>query len=102
MVPHERVEAAILELVEHENPHVAVTAVPDPKRGERLVVLYTDLGLAPEEIYRRLVAGPMPKLWLPAVEDFLLVESIPVLGTGKLDLRAVRQIAEERLGLPHT
>jgi hypothetical protein len=32
-------------------------------------------------------------LWLPKREDLRLVEAIPTLGTGKVDLRAVRQLA---------
>ncbi len=98
MVPHERIESAILQVAEHEHPHVAVTAVPDPKRGERLVVLYTDLGTTPGEIHRRLLAGPLPRLWIPSVEDFVAVESIPILGTGKVDLRQVRRVADEMIG----
>lgn len=96
MVPHERVEAAILEAAEGEHPQVAVTALPDPKRGERLIVLFTDLGLGPEEMYRKLMSGPMPKLWLPAIEDFHAVESVPRLASGKLDLRRVKDLAMER------
>jgi acyl-[acyl-carrier-protein]-phospholipid O-acyltransferase/long-chain-fatty-acid--[acyl-carrier-protein] ligase len=98
MVPHERVESAILEVATDEHPHVAVTALPDLKRGERLIVLHTGLGLPPQEVYKRLAASSLPKLWLPAADDFLHVESIPLLGTGKVDLRQVRRIAEERLG----
>lgn len=106
MVPHERVEMAILEAAGHEYPGVAVTAVPDPKRGERLIVLYTDLGLPLTEIHHRLLSSSLPRLWIPTVEDFVPVESIPTLGTGKVDLKQVRQIAEEKVGkkrpLPET
>jgi acyl-[acyl-carrier-protein]-phospholipid O-acyltransferase/long-chain-fatty-acid--[acyl-carrier-protein] ligase len=98
MVPHERVEAAILEAAESEHAQVAVTSVSDSKRGERLVVLYNDLSPAPAEIHRRLLAGTLPRLWIPAVEDFVPVESIPILGTGKVNLKQVRRIAEERAG----
>lgn len=94
MVPHERVESAILGVAASEHPHVAVTSVSDPKRGERLVVLYDDLGVGPDEVHKRLLAGSLPRLWLPGVDDFIRVEEIPLLGTGKVDLRAVRSIAE--------
>ncbi len=98
MVPHLRVEAAILEATGADESSLAVTALPDSKRGERLVVLYTDLKVPPAEAYRLLAAGPLPKLWLPSADHFLQVDALPMLGTGKLDLRRLRQIAEGRLG----
>jgi acyl-[acyl-carrier-protein]-phospholipid O-acyltransferase/long-chain-fatty-acid--[acyl-carrier-protein] ligase len=97
MVPHLRVESALMEATGADELKVAVTAIPDPKRGERLVVIYTDLGAPAEDVYRRLMAGSLPKLWLPAPDSFVQVEGIPVLGTGKIDLRKLREIAEERL-----
>jgi acyl-[acyl-carrier-protein]-phospholipid O-acyltransferase/long-chain-fatty-acid--[acyl-carrier-protein] ligase len=98
MVPHERVESAILSVATGEHPHVAVTAVSDPRRGERLVVLYNDLGLSIPEVYQRLIASGLPKLWIPSADDFVRVESIPLLGTGKLDLQGIRRLAEEHAG----
>jgi acyl-[acyl-carrier-protein]-phospholipid O-acyltransferase / long-chain-fatty-acid--[acyl-carrier-protein] ligase len=74
---------------------VAVTAVPDAKRGERLVVVYTDLGAEPAEVHRRLTSGSLPKLWVPGSEDFVKVDILPLLGSGKLDLRRLREIARE-------
>jgi acyl-[acyl-carrier-protein]-phospholipid O-acyltransferase/long-chain-fatty-acid--[acyl-carrier-protein] ligase len=100
MVPHERVEAAIAEAAGVDDSVVAVTALPDPKRGERLVVVHTELPIEPAEVCRRLVAGSLPKLWLPSASDFIKVEALPALGTGKLDLRGLRRVAEERLGQP--
>jgi acyl-[acyl-carrier-protein]-phospholipid O-acyltransferase / long-chain-fatty-acid--[acyl-carrier-protein] ligase len=76
------------------DPHVCVvTAVPDAAKGERLVALYTDRDLAPQEIWEQLSRSDLPRLWIPKREDLRLVESIPTLGTGKVDLRAVRQLA---------
>jgi acyl-[acyl-carrier-protein]-phospholipid O-acyltransferase/long-chain-fatty-acid--[acyl-carrier-protein] ligase len=37
----------------------------------------------------------LPRLWLPKREDLRLLEAIPTLGTGKVDLRAVRQLATD-------
>ena len=58
MVPHLEVEAAILEAAGADEQRVAVTSLPDPKRGERLVVLHTALGAA-----RR---RGLPRGWPPA------------------------------------
>jgi acyl-[acyl-carrier-protein]-phospholipid O-acyltransferase/long-chain-fatty-acid--[acyl-carrier-protein] ligase len=98
MVPHHGVEAAVVEAAGVSDANVAVTSIPDPKRGERLVVLYTDLGASVDEVYRKLQGAGLPKLWIPAQDDFIAIESIPILGTGKVDLRRLREIALERRG----
>jgi acyl-[acyl-carrier-protein]-phospholipid O-acyltransferase/long-chain-fatty-acid--[acyl-carrier-protein] ligase len=97
MVPHMAVEAAIQEVTGASETALAVTALPDPKRGERLCVVYTELGVQVDEVYRRLSAGSLPKLWIPSADDFVAVESIPILGSGKVDLRRLRELAAERL-----
>ena len=92
MVPHMKVEERLQALL--RDPHVCVvTAVPDAAKGERLVALYTDRDLPPQEIWEQLSRSDLPKLWIPKREDLRFVESIPTLGTGKVDLRAVRQLA---------
>jgi acyl-[acyl-carrier-protein]-phospholipid O-acyltransferase/long-chain-fatty-acid--[acyl-carrier-protein] ligase len=98
MVPHMAVESAIQEATGTNEQCVAVTSLPDPKRGERLCVIHTPLGTAPQELCRRLNSGTMPRLWIPAADDFIEVEAIPILGSGKVDLRQLREIAKQRLG----
>ena len=93
MVPHLAIESAILEATGVDENHVAVTGVPDPKHGERLCVLYTDLGISPAEVQQRLTAGPLPKVWIPSPRDFIHVEEIPITSTGKVDLRKLKEIA---------
>jgi acyl-[acyl-carrier-protein]-phospholipid O-acyltransferase/long-chain-fatty-acid--[acyl-carrier-protein] ligase len=92
MVPHMKVEEEVQSLL-HEPHSSVVTAVPDPAKGERLVVLYTDPDLTPQAIWDHLSDSSLPKLWIPKREDIRFVESIPTLGTGKVDLRAVRTLA---------
>jgi acyl-[acyl-carrier-protein]-phospholipid O-acyltransferase/long-chain-fatty-acid--[acyl-carrier-protein] ligase len=99
MVPHIRVEEAIvkiLNLEESEEPTVAVTAVPDARKGERLVVLHTGLSKPPEQICRELGQAGLPPIWIPSPESFHQVDVIPVLGTGKLALKEVKDLALER------
>jgi acyl-[acyl-carrier-protein]-phospholipid O-acyltransferase/long-chain-fatty-acid--[acyl-carrier-protein] ligase len=92
MVPHMKVEEQLQSLL--RDTHVCVvTAVPDPVKGERLVALHTDPDLAVQDVWEQLSRSDLPKLWVPKREDFRFVESIPTLGTGKVDLRAVRQFA---------
>jgi acyl-[acyl-carrier-protein]-phospholipid O-acyltransferase/long-chain-fatty-acid--[acyl-carrier-protein] ligase len=92
MVPHMKVEEQIQAVLDAQFTCV-VTSVPDDARGERLVAFYTDAALQPHELWERLCLTPLPRLWLPKREDLRLVEAIPSLGTGKVDLRAVRQLA---------
>jgi acyl-[acyl-carrier-protein]-phospholipid O-acyltransferase / long-chain-fatty-acid--[acyl-carrier-protein] ligase len=99
MVPHGRVEEALQEAAGAATQVFAVTAVPDERKGERLAVLHT---LDPEqipEILRKVAAAGVPNLFIPRADHFVRVPSIPLLGTGKLDLREVRRVAIE--GLSH-
>jgi acyl-[acyl-carrier-protein]-phospholipid O-acyltransferase/long-chain-fatty-acid--[acyl-carrier-protein] ligase len=88
MVPHLKIEAAAAEIL--GEPACVVTGVPDEHRGERLALLYTDGSLEPRELWQRLTASSLPALWIPKRDDIFHVPSLPLLGTGKLDLRALR------------
>jgi len=88
MVPHLKVEEAIYRII-GEHPCV-VTGIPDEQRGERLAVLYTRPDMSPRELWQSLSASDLPNLWLPKRENIYQVDSLPTLGTGKLDLRAVK------------
>ncbi|HVT26607.1 MAG TPA: AMP-binding protein, partial [Lacipirellulaceae bacterium] len=97
MVPHIRIEEAIQKILGvEENSHlnVVVTSVPDERKGERLVVVHTPLSLSPREICDRLGSIGVPNLWIPSTDSFLEVDSIPVLGSGKTDLKAVSDLAK--------
>lgn len=95
MVPHLLVEEALGKAigVVDDRPRFAVTSVPDAKKGERLVVLHTPLDKSPEQLCRELRESGLPALWTPSPDSFCLVEEIPVLGSGKLDLKQIRQLA---------
>lgn len=97
MVPHIQIEEAIISIVgESDMLTVGVTSVPDEKKGERLIVLYTQLSKSPGEILKELSAMGLPNLFLPAEDCFIQVDQIPILGTGKLDLRGLQQLAKEK------
>jgi acyl-[acyl-carrier-protein]-phospholipid O-acyltransferase / long-chain-fatty-acid--[acyl-carrier-protein] ligase len=99
MVPHIQIEEAIIEIVgESEDAiNVGVTSVADEKKGERIIVLHTKLTKTPHEIVKGLSAKGLPNLFLPSEDSFIEVESIPLLGTGKLDLRGLQQMAKEKV-----
>jgi len=88
MVPHLKIEEAVADIL--GAPASVVTGVPDDLRGERLALLYTDGATAPRELWRRLSETNLPALWIPKREDIFQVATLPVLGTGKLDLRAIK------------
>jgi acyl-[acyl-carrier-protein]-phospholipid O-acyltransferase/long-chain-fatty-acid--[acyl-carrier-protein] ligase len=107
MVPHLRIEECLQELIgEDENDEqaelkIAVTAIADEKKGERLIVLHTQLPKTPQELAAGLKSKGLPNLYIPSTESFIQVESIPVLGTGKLDLRGLKDMAEEKARREH-
>jgi acyl-[acyl-carrier-protein]-phospholipid O-acyltransferase / long-chain-fatty-acid--[acyl-carrier-protein] ligase len=95
MVPHIKIEEQLQELCGATEQQFVVTSVPDGKKGERLVVLHT---LAEEELksaIEKLAQTELPNLWIPRPNQFFHVDELPHLGTGKLDLRRIREIAAE-------
>lgn len=95
MVPHEMVEHAIGEILCHEERSVAVTGKADGKRGEKLLVFYSAQELEADAIIRELRERKLPNLWIPKREDFVYIEALPLLGSGKLDLQALKRLAEK-------
>jgi acyl-[acyl-carrier-protein]-phospholipid O-acyltransferase/long-chain-fatty-acid--[acyl-carrier-protein] ligase len=95
MIPHIKVEDKLHELAGVTEQCFAVTGVPDEKKGERLVVLHTfsDAKLAP--VLESLAASDLPNLWKPRADQFFRIETLPYLGTGKLDLRMLREMAAD-------
>jgi acyl-[acyl-carrier-protein]-phospholipid O-acyltransferase/long-chain-fatty-acid--[acyl-carrier-protein] ligase len=101
MVPHLLIEEALARVIgadDEEGFRAVVTAVLDEKKGERIVVLHTALKKKPEELRKGLSELGLPNLYIPSEDSFFQVETIPVLGTGKLDLRGVKQIANQAFG----
>lgn len=107
MVPHEGVEIAItdhLQLKAEDGLKIAVTGISDEQKGEAIVLLSAleahQFSSRESEILgdirNYMTSKEMPALWAPRC--LVPVEAIPVLATGKLDLRACRLLAEEALG----
>jgi acyl-[acyl-carrier-protein]-phospholipid O-acyltransferase/long-chain-fatty-acid--[acyl-carrier-protein] ligase len=95
MVPHIRIEERLNEFAETSEQVFAVTAVPDEKKVERIMVIHTlpETKLSP--VLERFAQCDLPALWKPKANQFIHVDAIPVLGTGKTDLRAIKTLAEE-------
>jgi acyl-[acyl-carrier-protein]-phospholipid O-acyltransferase/long-chain-fatty-acid--[acyl-carrier-protein] ligase len=94
MVPHINIEEGINQAC-GEYPCV-VTAVPDEQKGEILIVLYTHPTLTVRELWEFLSQKEIPKLWVPKQENFYFIDSIPMLGTGKVDLKKAKSIALDK------
>lgn len=96
MVPHGRIEDKIHEILHTKDPQVVVVGVPDSKRGERLIVVHTPLSMGTDDLWSRLKESGVPSIWLPSKSDFYGVDELPLLGTGKIDLRGVKKIASDK------
>lgn len=99
MVPHIRIEELLQKVMSEDEDTlaVAVSAMPDPRKGERLVVFHLPCEKSIDQVLKELAAFGLPNLWIPDKENFYQVDEIPLLGTGKLDLQGLKQLVEERL-----
>lgn len=93
MVPHGKIEERLQELAGATEQVFAVSSVPDEKKGERLIVLHTLPEEKLKECLEKLPSSGLPNLWIPRANQFFHVDALPYLGTGKLDLRRVRDLA---------
>ncbi len=95
MVPHIKIEEKLHELADSTEQLFVVSAVPDEKKGEKIIVLHTlsDEKLAP--VLQKLAECDLPALWKPRGNQFFRVQTLPYLGSGKLDLRALKLKAAE-------
>jgi acyl-[acyl-carrier-protein]-phospholipid O-acyltransferase/long-chain-fatty-acid--[acyl-carrier-protein] ligase len=91
MVPHGKIEDALAGIA--GGGRIAVTGIPDERRGERLAVVYANPDVTPDAMIDHLRRAGLPALWIPKSDSFCRVESIPVLGAGKTDLKKVRELA---------
>src|SRR5436190_1037180 len=96
MVPHETIEGKIVDLLglsgRDERP-IAVMGVQDAAKGEALVLLSTvDVDL--DQLRKKLHEAKVPNLWIP--KQVQHVESIPVLASGKLDLKKCQELANQK------
>ena len=95
MVPHVKVEEKLHEAAGVHEITFAVCGVPDSRKGERLVVLHTLAQNRLEDLLKRLPQLGLPNLWVPRPGQFFHVDALPRLASGKMDLRAIRELAKE-------
>ncbi|MBA3684692.1 MAG: AMP-binding protein, partial [Planctomycetes bacterium] len=97
MVPLDNIELA-LQALAGLDIEVAVAAVADPAKGERLIVLHHGWTGSAEDLLK--AADELPALWRPKPRDVYAVEAIPKLGTGKRDLAGIKRLAAEKVAAP--
>lgn len=96
-IPGENIAERLTKLAGEKAPQFVVTSVPDPTRGERLVVLHTKWeGGDPQAIVAALKKTSIPALWVPSPSSFYEVDPLPTINSGmKLDLKAIKKLAAE-------
>ncbi len=94
MIPHMAVEETLHKELGLDGQCLAVTAIPDEKRGEQLIVLYTPEAGDAEKLNQTIADSELPNLYKPKHENFIQIDKIPALASGKLDLMRLKQIAE--------
>lgn len=99
MVPHETVEAAVnkvLGLDGESERRIAVVGVPDEQKGEAILLLSTIAGPALEQecidLRYKLLDDGLSSLWCP--KRIVPVSEIPVLASGKLDIKSCEALAK--------
>ncbi len=98
MVPHGTVEQAVakaLGVEDAEKPLVAVGSKADPAKGESLVLLAVP-EVDHDDLRKRLSGEGLANLWIP--KKVRQVDEIPMLPTGKLDLKEIARICEAEEG----
>lgn len=93
MVPHGAVEDLLnraFDLEDAESPMLAVAGRADEAKGEVLVLLAA-FDIEPEAVRKSLTEAGFGNLWIP--REIKRVEAIPTLAAGKLDLRAIQELA---------
>lgn len=98
MVSHVAVEEKLQRAAGLSEMTFVVTGVKDEKRGEKLVVIYAGWDGDVSELLTKMKALGVPNLWLPGRGEFHKVDAIPLLGSGKLDLKAVNELAAKLAG----
>jgi acyl-[acyl-carrier-protein]-phospholipid O-acyltransferase/long-chain-fatty-acid--[acyl-carrier-protein] ligase len=96
MVPHMKIEEVVNTIL--GDAASVVTALPDEHRGEKLIAFYARNGVSAEELWEKLNRSDLPKLWIPKRENIHCIDSIPLLGSGKVDLKHVKRLAVEKAG----
>jgi acyl-[acyl-carrier-protein]-phospholipid O-acyltransferase/long-chain-fatty-acid--[acyl-carrier-protein] ligase len=73
----------------------AVAAVPDPRKGERLVLITEKAGATRAEFQAVAKARGASEMMLPS--EVIVVDKVPLLGSGKLDYAGVTEMVKQHV-----
>lgn len=93
MVPHLAIEQVIHDGLNTHDQVAAVTGIPDDNKGEQLVVLFTDDAGTVSQLQQIVNSSSLPNIFRPKNNNYIKIEKLPFLGTGKLDIMKLRMIA---------
>jgi acyl-[acyl-carrier-protein]-phospholipid O-acyltransferase/long-chain-fatty-acid--[acyl-carrier-protein] ligase len=99
MVPHEEIEDEFHKQLNQSGQVLAVTSIPDERKGEKLVVLFTKEAGEKETLQKIMAESPLPNLWKPNDDCYVMIDELPVLGSGKTDIKKLREIALDGAGI---
>lgn len=94
MVPHETIEEAIIEALGYgeDERKIAIVGLPDETKGEALTLLSADPDIDLKTLREKLTAAGIVQLWVP--KKIVDVEAIPILASGKLDIKSCENMAQ--------
>jgi acyl-[acyl-carrier-protein]-phospholipid O-acyltransferase/long-chain-fatty-acid--[acyl-carrier-protein] ligase len=97
MVSHGKIEEICVAAAQMDERVVVVTSRIHDTKGEELVVLYVKDKVDPDTLIQAVRTSDLPNLCKPRPDNFISVEAIPVLGSGKLDFMTIREIVNSTL-----
>ncbi|AQT68166.1 Bifunctional protein aas [Anaerohalosphaera lusitana] len=95
MVPHMGVEEVLMHGLDAHEQVVAVTGIPNEKKGEELVVLYLSDKTDADQLNEIISKSDVPNMWKPRADNYVPIDEMPILGSGKLDIVRVKELARE-------
>ena len=75
----------------------AAVALPDPRKGERIVMITTKVGATRAEVLAHMKTRGATELMAPS--EIFIVDALPLLGSGKTDYVELNRLARERAGV---
>ncbi|MBN1456758.1 MAG: MFS transporter [Sedimentisphaerales bacterium] len=100
MVPHIGVEEIYQRHLNTDQQVVAVISIPDERKGEELAVIYTEQAGDADTLHGIIVDSDAPNIFKPKRSNYFKVDTLPMLGSGKLDIVKLRIIALEATRKP--